>query len=197
MMTLAREWCDGDAVQRVLAGDTRAFEALVERHQRRVYRFIRRQVSGAGVAEDLAQETFLQAYRVLASFRSEARFSTWLLGIARNIVLNSLNRDWRAEDLGDDEADAGGASGRDPAMLVLRDEALVQLQDAVERLPGELRECLLLAAVEDLDYDEVAGLLGIPAGTVKSRLSRARAQLRATLGPDFFSALRCSSGTFP
>lgn len=188
MMAIVRDWCDGDAVRRVLDGDTSAFAGLVERHQQRVYRFIRRQVPAAA-AEDLAQETFLQAYRVLASFRAEARFSTWLLGIARNLVLNFLARDWRAEDISPDESGNPGDEALDPARLFLRDEALAQLQAAVERLPADMRECLLLTTVEDLDYEEVAGLLGIPLGTVKSRLSRARAQLRAELGHEFFSSL--------
>lgn len=197
MMTLAREWCDGDVVQRVLAGDSRAFACLVERHQQQVYRFIRRQVPSAGVAEDLAQETFLQAYRVLVSFRGQARFSTWLLGIARNIVLNFMNRDWRAHDQADDDTGDCGDSSQDPARLALRDEALAQLQQAVDRLPSDLRQCLVLATMEDLDYNEVAALLDLAVGTVKSRLSRARAQLRADLGPEFFQAWQCDPGTFP
>jgi RNA polymerase sigma-70 factor (ECF subfamily) len=195
MMALAVDWCDGDAVARVLGGDTDAFAPLVERYQQRVHRFIRHQVPRADVAEDLAQETFLQAYRALASFRADAKFSTWLLGIARNVVLNFVNRDWQPHDCGLEDGDHPDAS-LDPARLSQRDEALDQLQREIAALSAELRECLVLIALNGMEYAEACALLQVPPGTVKSRLNRARHTLKEKLGEDFFASMLGSDGTF-
>lgn len=166
-----------DIIQQAANGNRQAFGALVREHQARVFHFIRRLLGSTDEAADLTQETFIRAYQALPRWRPEARFQTWLLQIARNAALDALRQRRRYADVPADEQ----AEPVDPAPSPLRRlqsaRDLMLLERLLARLPHEQREILLLREVEGLSYDELAATLQINAGTVKSRLARARNSL--------------------
>ncbi|CAI08685.1 RNA polymerase sigma factor [Aromatoleum aromaticum] len=164
------------------AGDTRAFGEIVRRHQDRVFSFILRLTGTRDEAMDLTQEVFMKAWQALPEWRPEARFSTWLLQIARNLSIDMLRRRQAVQFAPlDDELDiADAAMGPEACYAARQHDA--QLARALQRIPTEHREILLLREVEDLTYSDIAQTLGIRPGTVKSRLARARAALLERLG---------------
>ena len=173
----ARTRADEADVARARAGDTAAFAALVRRHQDRVFGFILRMLDARDEAMELTQDVFVKAWQALPGWRPEARFSTWLLQIARNAALDQLRRrrliQFAPLDDGLDVADT--APG--PEACYASRQRQVLLEHALQQIAAEHREILLLREVEDLSYGELAAVLGIAEGTVKSRLARARAAL--------------------
>jgi RNA polymerase sigma-70 factor, ECF subfamily len=177
---------DQQLIDAVLAGDPAQFNGLVMRYANRLYRFILKNIGHAALAEDLAQETFVEAYRQLPTFRGEAKFSTWLFGIAVNKIRNYINRspDGRQQHSPMRIPRSNPASDGNPTQLLEKKQTLLALQQAIETLPTELRESLILVAMEELPYEEAAQLLGIPVGTLKSRVHRARDLLRQSMRLD-------------
>ena len=173
----ARTRADEADVARARAGDTAAFTALVRRHQDRVFGFILRMLDARDEAMELTQDVFVKAWQALPGWRPEARFSTWLLQIARNAALDQLRRrrliQFAPLDDGMDVADT--APGPEARYASRQRQAL--LENALQQIAAEHREILLLREIEDLSYAELAAVLGIAEGTVKSRLARARAAL--------------------
>lgn len=171
---------DVEAVSAVLSGDPERFGELVKRHRDRVYRFVLLKVNDRTVADDLAQDTFVEAYRSLARFDGRSRFSTWLCGIALNITRNYVNRaperKYRFDSA--DVMDNMASASLSPLQETLRAEQMALLCRALDALTPDLREPLLLVTLDELSYEEAGRLLGIPAGTVKSRVFRARRELR-------------------
>jgi RNA polymerase sigma-70 factor, ECF subfamily len=173
----ARE-AERELVRACQAGDRAAFDRLVERHQRDVYRLCYRYLDNHEDANDLAQETFLRAWRSLGRFRGESAFSTWLYRIAVNACLNQrAARQPPTRELDERLADpgAGAQVGVEKA-----DEAR-RVRAAVARLPEKQRATLILKVYQDLTHEEVAGVLGATVGTVKSNLFHALANLRRLL----------------
>jgi len=190
---------DLDALEAFRAGDSGAFDSLVERHQGRVFRLACRLLGDRDSALDAAQETFVKAWKALPRFKGDARFSTWLTRIAINQCRNELRKrgtvkHTRPLSLDDtvpgtdtprsDSVTAEGAS----AWEEMRGEELrAAFGAAMEELDPESREVLILTEVEALSYEGIAELLDVPVGTVRSRLHRARAEVRrrmaAVLGP--------------
>lgn len=171
---------DGFLVRQVLAGQREAFRLLVLRHQRPMFRFLRLLGVRPASVEDLAQETFLRAFRHLASFDPErAQFSTWLFTIARRLAINEGQRAHHrvevaeVEPAADDHADAGG-------QLIEREQA-ARLHRALSELPQHLRAALVMVQMEELSLEEVAAVEGCAVGTIKSRAFRARQLLRDAL----------------
>lgn len=165
---------ENDLIQQAATGNRQAFGTLVRRHQARVFQFIRRLHGCAAEAEDLTQETFIKAYQALPRWRPEARFHTWLLQIARNATLDALRqRRRRPGDTLDEHAHLADP-GPSPLQQLESGRRLALLEQLLARLPLEQREILLLREVEGLSYTELATALDINAGTVKSRLARAR-----------------------
>jgi RNA polymerase sigma-70 factor (ECF subfamily) len=192
----------GDAdtllVQRTLAGDQRAFELLVIKYQRRVERLIGRMVRDTDLVQDIAQETFIRAYRALAQFRGDAQFYTWLYRIAVNTAkkqLMELKRDplvpmsaLRGDD--DDETsglelelNAQAADAETPEAVLASKEIAQVLNAAVDALPVELRQAITLREIEGLSYEEIAQALECPIGTVRSRIFRAREAISSRIKP--------------
>jgi RNA polymerase sigma-70 factor (ECF subfamily) len=169
----------------VLGGETERFALLVTRHQERVMRFILKYEYNANDAQDLAQETFLQAFRALPSFNCQSRFSTWLTGIAFNLLKNHISRTPTKHhvhlDIDEQPDGACGFAGNDPAREHERSQLLRAMERAVAALPQEMRDAIVLVASEGLSYDEAAATLSVPVGTLKSRLCRARMQLADAL----------------
>lgn len=160
-------------------GQRGAFTALVRRYQDRIYRFLLRLTHSPDDARELAQETFLHAYQALPRWTPQARLSTWLFRIARNLAFDWLRRGKRVAFVPWDEDQA--ASHPDPAPApdaVLETAQRFQgLEKALARLPPEHREILLLREIEEMSYEDIAAVLQLNIGTVKSRIARARAGL--------------------
>jgi len=191
---------DSDAllVQRAVAGDMRAYELLVIKYQRRVERLIGRMVRDVDLVPDIAQETFIRAYRALGQFRGEAQFYTWLYRIAVNTAkkqLLELKRDplvyqsqlKSADDDetsgGDREPSMGVADTETPEAVLASKEIAEAVNSAMEALPEELRMAITLREIEGMSYDDIAQALDCPIGTVRSRIFRAREAISARIKP--------------
>lgn len=191
---------DGDTllVQRTLAGDQRAFELLVIKYQRRVERLIGRMVRDVDLVPDIAQETFIRAYRALGQFRGEAQFYTWLYRIAVNTAkkqLLQLKRDpvismTTLQAHQDDETSSAeyeptlaGSDPETPEAVLASKEIAQAVNAALEALPKELRQAITLREIDGLSYGEIAEALDCPIGTVRSRIFRAREAISARIKP--------------
>lgn len=175
-------------VARAQEGDVRAFEQLVAAHLGAIRRFARAFAPREADADDLAQEALIKVYRSLRLFRHEAAFSTWLYTVVRSVFLDAAkSRAWR-ERLREDPStpDGGLEEATSPAAdeLMSREEDRRRVWQALRRLPAEFRTALVLFDIEGCSYGEVASIDGVPVGTVKSRLSRGRAQLKELLEED-------------
>jgi RNA polymerase sigma-70 factor (ECF subfamily) len=186
------DW-EASAVRRFQAGDEVAFEELVSRREGDVYRLARRMLGDADDALDATQDVFLRAYRALPSFRGDATFRTWLLGIAVNVCRSRLTsraaRERRQNvPLETTQREDGelpralpAAPGPDPERAAQGAELAEALERALAGLSPEHREILLLREMEGLEYEELASTLDCAVGTVKSRLARARGALREAM----------------
>jgi RNA polymerase sigma-70 factor (ECF subfamily) len=185
---------DEELVRRFLAGQRVAFEALVKRHQDRVFGLCVRLLGSSSLAEEAAQDVFVRVYRSLDAFRGDSRFSTWLyrvtLNHCRNVHAYRARRMEQRHDSLDAEVEDEDGAGRkrelaDPGHgaeeRLLTEERLKVLSDELARLDPLWREILVLRDVEGLSYEEIGTLLDIPPGTVKSRIHRARGDLLAKL----------------
>ena len=164
-------------------GNRFAFEEIVRRYQRRVYATAYRIVRRHEVADDVAQETFIRAFRSLDRYDPQRPFGPWICRIAANLAVNHVRSPQaREEALPDGHAETPSAAPG-PLQGVLETEARTMLDRALEDLPAEQRAVFCLRVFEDLSYKEIADSLGISIGTVMSRLSRAREKLRGALSP--------------
>lgn len=156
------------------------FRDLVQAHQTRLYRFVVKNIGHGTDAEDLTQQAFVEAAKAYESFRGASELSTWLYGIAMNLVRNYLSRSphRRYAFESDEVLETTQAEQPDPSEQLAQTQAVRRLQQEIDGLPAEMREVLLLVALEELSYEEAAVLLSIPVGTVRSRVSRARTTLR-------------------
>jgi RNA polymerase sigma-70 factor (ECF subfamily) len=182
-------------VARTVAGDQRAYELLVIKYQRRIQRLIARMVRDQDLVEDIAQETFIRAYRALGQFRGEAQFYTWLYRIAVNTAkkaLVDLRRDpvvsENALRSGDDEEETSAlenelTSAETPETVLAAKEIAAAVNSAMEALPEELRQAVTLREIEGLSYEEIAEAMNCPIGTVRSRIFRAREAISAKVKP--------------
>lgn len=176
---------DRACVFAVLNGHRDAFMDIVSRHQTRVHRFLLRHTQQRDDAEDLTQETFIQAYLKLAGWRGESKFSTWLIGVAINLARNHATRSPHLRHVHKELDDADGlpdlVDRHDPSEALAQSARHAAMEKAIARLPDELRLPLVLVAIDGVSYLEAAQLLGLASGTLKSRLNRARFQLREQL----------------
>ena len=170
---------DDECIARAQQGDVAAFSELVARYQDRIYRFLVRLTRSQDDALELTQETFLSAYQALPRWRPDARFTTWLFRIARNEAFDWLRRRKLVEfvALGDEQDLDVADPAPTPDSALETVQRLRELDRALARLPTEHREILLLREIEDMSYDEIAEVLDISLGTVKSRIARARTGL--------------------
>ena len=194
---------DSDAllVERVQRGDVRAFEMLVVKYQRRIHRLIARMVRDVDLVDDIAQETFIRAYRAMPKFRFESAFYTWLYRIAVNTAkrfLLDLKRDplvsEAALQAGDEDEETSRprnelSDNATPEALMASKEVALAVNAAVAALSDELRQAIMLREIEGLSYEEIAEAMNCPVGTVRSRIFRAREAIAARLRP-----LRDSNG---
>jgi RNA polymerase sigma-70 factor (ECF subfamily) len=178
---------DPELVARIIAGDGAAFGALVERYQDRLYNAVYRLVGSAEDARDLLQDTFVKAYENLGTFRGGSSLYTWLFRIAVNTSLSHRRkRKWLQVGSGgdgDDPAPAPDAAAQDPSDRLVAAETEALVQQALDSLDDDHRTVVVLRDIQHCDYHEIAEILEVPTGTVKSRLHRARLILRDRLKP--------------
>jgi len=175
------EFDEQELLRELRSGTRRAFERLLDRHERRVYNLALRMLGDATEAEDATQDTFVEVHRALPRFRGDARLDTWVHRIAVNTCLQRRRkRVLPTVELPAEEPPADGRS--DPFQAAARGELRSALATAVDTLPDGQREVVLLHGMQGLTYAEVAVALGCPVGTVKSRLSAAFKRLRGALG---------------
>ncbi len=178
-------------VERVQAGDKRAFDLLVIKYQSRVVNVISRYLRDPVEALDLAQEAFIKAYRALPNFRGDSAFYTWLYRIAINTAKNYLvaqsrrppGSDIEAADAEQFEGPSALKETATPESMMLRDEIQQVIFSAIEALPDDLRTAITLRELEDLSYEEIAEAMDCPIGTVRSRIFRAREAIDIKLKP--------------
>ena len=182
---------DQELVRRVQHGDKKAFDVLVRKYQQKIVKLISRYVRDQDEALDVAQETFIKAYRALANFRGDSAFYTWLYRIAINTAKNYLvsqsrrppDTDIDAEDAVQFEGDSKLRETDLPEQLVHRDEIGRVIYEAIDALPEDLRTAITLRELEGLSYEEIAQAMDCPIGTVRSRIFRAREAIEAKLKP--------------
>src|SRR6185312_517567 len=179
---------DQSLVARCLGGDEAAWEELVRAHTRQVYGLCFRFTGSGSEAQDLTQEVFLRVFRTIKTFRStEGSFNTWLARVARNLLIDHYRRtrQERVTDSIEEQLpvleEAGAAASERPDHRVAGREASEILQAALHRLSPDLREAVILRDLQELEYREIAEVLKVPEGTVKSRLNRGRAELARVL----------------
>jgi RNA polymerase sigma-70 factor (ECF subfamily) len=178
-------------IERLVARDERAFNALVRAYERRVFALVLRMIGNRAEAEDLAQEVFVQVFKAIGSFRGESKLSTWVYRIAINLCKNR-SKYLRVRHAGEQEeiealqerVPMGEVKRANVAQIDRPDDMLAGkqveriVQEAILQLEPSFRECLVLCDVEELSYAEIGIITGLPEGTVKSRIHRGRAQLK-------------------
>ena len=186
---------DALLVERTKRGDVRAFEMLVVKYQRRIERLISRMVRDVDLVPDIAQETFIRAYRALPQFRGDSAFYTWLYRIAVNTAkkaLLELKRDplvtqsaLASHDDGDETSRVESVltDGETPESLLASKEIGATVNAAIDALSEDLRQAIVLREIEGLSYEEIAAVMNCPIGTVRSRIFRAREAIAERLRP--------------
>jgi len=185
-----------ELVQRAIDGDKRAFEELVRMHQGRVVSLCTRMLGRRSTAEEVAQEAFVAAYRNLRKFRGDSRFGTWVYRIAINRCKNRIAHESRRHSERHDSMHATTRYGEDDYQRQYADDSVEAADDmiekrdrralvrrAIDQLPQDHRQILVLRDLEELSYDEISDMLNLSPGTVKSRLHRARHALKDLLAP--------------
>jgi RNA polymerase sigma-70 factor (ECF subfamily) len=182
---------DTEMLKAVLDGDNTAYRGLVEKYQGRVYSMVYGMIRNREDARDIAQEAFIKAFRNLGTFRLESSFYTWLYRIAMNLAIDHTRKRKRREASGFDEQiasrdDDGGIAEihheDSPRRQLERKQLFATIMEAMDKLPEDQKQVILLRELEGLSYKEIADVMGIPEGTVMSRLFYARKKLQKMLG---------------
>lgn len=183
---------DQQLVERVQRGDKAAFDLLVSKYQRKIFRLLSRLIRDPAEIEDVAQEAFVKAYRALPNFRGESAFYTWLYRIAINTAKNYLVSQGRRapttteNEIEDAETFDDGEQLRDlntPDSMLLTKQVAEAVNRAIDQLPEDLRTAIVLRELEGLSYEEIAESMNCPIGTVRSRIFRAREAIAEELRP--------------
>lgn len=185
--------CDASLVDRCLSNDPNAFDEVVDRYHRRIYHYVRRMVKEDTAAEDLAQDTFVKAFLNISKFRQQCSLQTWLFSIATNVVRDHIRKCsrrlsfsslWSSSNQSDEDQQIDiPDSSNTPELQILLSEQSDVINHLIDALPEKMRQVLILCDLEELTQVEVANVLDVPSGTVKSRLFHARAKLRIGLQP--------------
>lgn len=190
-LTRHSEDLDRDLVSRVQRGDKSAFDLLVLKYQHKIVHLVDRYVKDPNEAQDVAQDTFIKAYKALGDFRGDSTFYTWLYRIAINTAKNYLlSRSRRYSDYEVDMQDAEQVENapqlkdiETPEHQLMNDQIIHAIKSAIERLPEEMRIAITLREFEGMSYEEIAEAMDCPIGTVRSRIFRAREAIDEKLNP--------------
>ena len=186
------EITDEDLMARTAEGDDKAFTQLVKRYQSRTFNLVSRLLNDREASDDICQEVFVRVHLHRKNYRRGAKFSTWLFTIAANLAKNEIRRrkrrrNWSSLDQLQENLNDSSMQLMDPKANRERDVEVQQLQgvvgEAIEALPEKYRTSLVLRDIDGLAYEEIAEVLGIPGGTVRSRINRARMMLKKKLEP--------------
>ncbi len=178
---------DDYLVRKSQEGDARSFEMLVIKYQQRIFNVIFRIVRNRDVVEDLAQDSFINAFRSIKGFRGGSSFYTWLYRIASNVSLNYLAKNKRAVFVDETVLDTADVAERtasadvSPERRTSSNETASAISKAIESLPEEIKKAVILREYEGLSYEEIAELMDCPVGTVRSRIFRGRGILKSAL----------------
>jgi RNA polymerase sigma-70 factor, ECF subfamily len=187
MPTPLSQLSDEEVMLRFQEDDAEAFDELVRRYKDRLFTFIDQMVRNRPLAQDLLQETFIRLWRHKLKYRNIARFSTWLYTIAANLVRSEMRRLAREPRVDLEPRDPSDRAielphpGPSVDSQVHRNMTIERVRAAIDRLPEEFREVIILRELEELSYEEIVEVLRVPLGTVKSRINRARGRLQALL----------------
>jgi RNA polymerase sigma-70 factor (ECF subfamily) len=176
-------------IRKALEGEQKAYQELLERYQKTVFHIVIKIIRNQEDARDLVQETFMRAFNTLESYRSEFRFSTWLCKIAANCSIDYLRKKKIKAFSMDKPVETRNGTMEieledrtaNPEEKLLRKQRLLNIEDAIESLPDKYREVIVYRHHDDKSYEEIAGILGVPIGTVKARIFRARELLKKRL----------------
>jgi len=182
---------DAELVERVQRGDKRAFDLLVSKYQNKIFVIIGRFISDQAEVYDVAQDTFIKAYRALPNFRGESAFYTWIYRIAINTAKNYLTARGRrppSSDIDSQDAESYGVGSAlrenaSPESLLMRDQLKQVIFDTIDELPDDLKTAITLREIEGLSYEEIAESMSCPVGTVRSRIFRAREAIDEKVRP--------------
>jgi RNA polymerase sigma-70 factor (ECF subfamily) len=177
---------DEKLVERCLRGEDAAWETIVSAYGKRIYNLSYRYTGRKEEAEDLTQEAFIRVYQNLKTYRPEAgSFQNWLLTISRNVIIDNYRQTRRFRQTGGSEElealNMGDDRLPDPQLAAEQEEAARFVREGLQSLPAELKEALILRDIEGMAYEEIARLMAIPEGTVKSRINRGRLELARLL----------------
>ena len=168
-------------IERCLKGDQSAWDVIVGMYWRKVFNIAYKFVGRHDEAEDLTQDVFLKLFKSLATFDRRANFSTWLISVSRNLCIDHYRSTRREHDVVTHDIDvvtlAQPAGAESPHMLMERRDRVALLRDALDKLAPSLRTAVMLRDIQELSYQEIAERLGVPEGTVKSRINRGRTEL--------------------
>ena len=192
LVTMTEREKDQNLVQRVQRGDKVAFEMLFTKYQRRVSRLVSRFVRSEAEVEDIVQESFIKAYRALASFRGDSAFYTWLYRIAVNTAKNHLVSaskrpisltQFEKNDDDDFQEDIFMSDAATPESELITKQIAETVNKSMNELPADLREAIMLREIEGMSYEDIADAMGCPIGTVRSRIFRAREAISEKIKP--------------
>jgi RNA polymerase sigma-70 factor (ECF subfamily) len=192
LVTMTEREKDQNLVQRVQRGDKVAFEMLFTKYQRRVSRLVSRFVRSEAEVEDIVQESFIKAYRALASFRGDSAFYTWLYRIAVNTAKNHLVSaskrpislsQFEKNDDDDFQEDIFMSDAGTPESELITKQIAETVNKSMNELPADLREAIMLREIEGMSYEDIADAMGCPIGTVRSRIFRAREAISEKIKP--------------
>ena len=178
---------DAEIIAKVLAGDVNSFEIIVKKYEKMIYNLAMSKTNNRENAEDISQECFLRAYKMLASYRTDSAFSTWIYRICQNLIFDFYRKEKKIKTVSLSVADEYGEEPQqkelpdfesDPAEQILRTEKIEKIREIINSLPEDLREIIVLRDLNNISYVRISEMLDIEIGTVKSRLNRAREKLK-------------------
>lgn len=176
---------DSSIIEKVLDGDGQSFEILILKYQSRLFATVLNVVKNRELAEDIVQEAYMKAFQKLFTLKNHAQFYPWLKRIALNLALNHFERAKRVMDVENEEDETSFferiPDGESPEEILVKDELKKYVRSFVEALPDKLRVVVVLREIEDMSYEEIADMMNIPIGTVRSRLFNARQMIKDRL----------------
>ncbi|MCL1792856.1 MAG: sigma-70 family RNA polymerase sigma factor [Oscillospiraceae bacterium] len=177
---------DAEIIGRVLSGDADSFEIIVKRYEKMIYSLAMSKLNNRENARDISQECFLRAYKMLAGYRTDSAFSTWIYRICQNLIFDFYRKEKKIKTVSLSSSDEYGEPREiqlpdfagDPSERLIRAEKIKKIREIINSLPGDLREIITLRDLNNVSYAQISDMLGLEIGTVKSRLNRAREKLK-------------------